>query len=133
LARIPARAILAASSRAELASGALAAMDPGSLTWIAEDAHWRSRVLRSRAWPSRLRGAAAVAWLDWRRLARGPGRLALMTASTALPVLTARAGGGVTGTLIVLAAGALAVAATSTAGARRDAGDTALARLLGVG
>ncbi|MFC4565782.1 DUF6297 family protein [Nocardiopsis mangrovi] len=131
VARIPARAVLDASTRAGLAAGAFAVMDPGSLTWIAEDAHWRSRVLRSRAWPSRLRGAAAVAWLDWRRLARRPGRLALMAAATVLPVLAARAGGGATGALIVLAVGAPAVAATATAGARRDAGDAALARLLG--
>ncbi|ADH67489.1 MULTISPECIES: DUF6297 family protein [Nocardiopsis] len=133
LARIPARAVLEASSRAELAAGALMVMDPGSLSWIAEDAHWRSRVLRSRAWPSRLRGAAAVAWLDWRRLARRPGILALVAAATVLPVLAARAGAGETGALVVLAVGALAVAATGTAGARRDAGDAALARLLGTG
>ncbi|MFD3685908.1 DUF6297 family protein [Nocardiopsis sp. NPDC058631] len=133
LARIPARAVLQASTRVGVAAGALLGMDPGSLTLIAEDAHWRSRVLRSRAWPSRLRGAAAVAWLDWRSLARRPGRLALVAAATVVPVLTARAGGGAPGTLIVLAAGALAVAATGTAGARRDAGDAALARLLGTG
>lgn len=133
VARIPARVVLDASARRGYAAGAFAVMDPGSLTWIVEDAHWRSRVLRSRAWPSRLRGAAAVAWLDWRRLARRPGWLALVAASSVLPVLAARAGGGVPGALIVLAVGALAVAATGTAGARRDAGDAALARLLGAG
>jgi len=133
LARIPARAVLQASNRVGVAAGALLGMDPGSLTLIAEDAHWRSRVLRSRAWPRRLRGAAAVAWLDWRSLARRPGRLALVAAATLVPVLTARAGGGAPGALTVLAAGALAVAATGTAGARRDAGDAALARLLGTG
>ncbi|WP_245681650.1 DUF6297 family protein [Actinomadura kijaniata] len=133
VARIPARAILDASTRAGLVADAFVVMDPGSLTWIAEDAHWRSRVLRSRAWPSRLRGAAAVAWLDWRRLARRPGLLALVAATTVLPALVARAGGGGAGALIVLAAGALTVAAMGTAGARRDAGDAALARLLGAG
>ncbi|MDA0563342.1 DUF6297 family protein [Streptomonospora sp. S1-112] len=131
LARFPARAVLDASTRVGLAAGALAAMDPGTLTWIAEDAHWRTRRLRSRAWPVRLPGAAAVAWLDWRRLARRPGRLALVAAAAVLPVLAARAGGAGWAVLLVLAAGALAVAATSTAGARRDAGDPALARLLG--
>ncbi|GAA1441629.1 hypothetical protein GCM10009602_16940 [Nocardiopsis tropica] len=115
------------------AAGAFVVMDPGSLTLAAEDAHWRSRVLRSRPWPSRLRGAAAVAWLDWRRLARRPGRLALMAAAAALPVLAERAGGGATAVTAVLAAGALAVAAAETAGARRDAGDASLARLLGTG
>jgi hypothetical protein len=133
VAHVPARAVLEASNRAGLAAGAFVVMDPGSLTWIAEDAHWRSRVLRSRAWPSRLRGAAAVAWLDWRRSARRPGRLALAAAATVLPVLAALAGGGATGALAVLAVGASAVAATGTAGARRDAGDASLARLLGAG
>ncbi|WP_245645975.1 DUF6297 family protein [Nocardiopsis trehalosi] len=133
VARIPARAVLDASTRAGLATGAVALMDPSALTWIAEDAHWRTRVLRSRAWPARLRGAAAVAWLDWRRLARRPGRLALMAAAAVLPALAAQAGGGVAGALVVLATGAAAVAAAGTAGARRDAGDAALARLLGAG
>ncbi|XKK41917.1 DUF6297 family protein [Nocardiopsis sp. ARC36] len=133
LARIPARAVLEASRRVGFAAGAFVVMDPGSLTLVAEDAHWRSRVLRSRPWPSRLRGAAAVAWLDWRRLARRPGRLALMAAATALPVLAERAGGGAAAVTAVLAAGALAVAAAGTAGARRDAGDASLARLLGTG
>ncbi|MFW5418136.1 hypothetical protein J0910_16110 [Nocardiopsis sp. CNT-189] len=132
-ARIPVRLLLEASSRSGLAAGAVASLDPGALTWAAEDAHWRSRALRSRAWPPRLRGAAAVAWPDWRRLARRPGRLALMAAAAALPVLAARAGGGVPGALAVLAAGALAVPAAGTAGARRDAEDAALARLLGAG
>ncbi|TDC53025.1 hypothetical protein E1281_18355 [Actinomadura sp. KC345] len=129
---MPASAVLDASTRTGDAANALV-LDPGALTWIAEDAHWRSRVLRSRAWPPRLRGAAAVAWLDWRRLARRPGRLALIAAAAALPVLAARAGGGTAGALVVLAAGALAVASAGTAGARRDAGDAALARLLGAG
>ncbi|MFI0355368.1 DUF6297 family protein [Actinomadura sp. 9N407] len=131
--RIPARAVLDASARTGNVTAAVGVMDPSSLTWIAEDAHWRSRVLRSRAWPSRLRGVAAVAWLDWRRLARRPGRLALVAATPVLPVLAARAGGGTSGALIVLAVGALAAAATGTAGACRDAGDPALARLLGSG
>ncbi|GAB2506013.1 DUF6297 family protein [Nocardiopsis aegyptia] len=133
VARIPARAVLAASARTELASGAFVAMDPGTLTWVAEDAHWRSRTLRSCAWPSWLRGAAAVAWPDWLRLARRPGLLALMAGAAVLPPLTARVGGGMPVTLTVLAAGAMAVAATGTTGARRDAGDASLVRLLGAG
>ncbi|MGK5552447.1 DUF6297 family protein [Actinomadura kijaniata] len=133
VARIPARVVLDASARVGLVADAFAVMDPGSLTWIAEDARWRSRVLRSRGWPSRLRGAAAVAWLDWRRLARRPGLLALVAVAAVLPALAARAGAGTAGTLIVLAVGASTVAATGTAGARRDAGDAALARLLATG
>lgn len=131
--RIPARAVLEASTRTGNATSAFVGLDPSALTWIAEDAHWRSRVLRSRVWPARLRGAAAVAWLDWRGLARRPGRLAVVAASSALPALVSQAGAGTGGALAVLAAGALAVAATGTAGARRDAGDPALSRLLGAG
>ncbi|MFL1382233.1 DUF6297 family protein [Nocardiopsis protaetiae] len=132
-ARIPARAVLAASDRVGLAVGAVVGLDPGALTRIAEDAHWRSRTLRSRPWPARLRGAAAVAWLDWRRLGRRPVLLAWAAAAAVPPALAARAGVGGAGVLFVLAAGAMAVAAAGTAGERRDAGDAALARLLGAG
>lgn len=132
-ARVPARAVLAASHRAGVAAGAVAGLDAGALTWIAEDARWRSRSLRSRRWPGWLGGAAAVAWADWRRLGRGRGRLVWAAASAVLPALAGRAGLGEAGVLLVLAFGAVAVAATGTAGARRDAGDAALARLLGAG
>ncbi|MGW9347738.1 DUF6297 family protein [Nocardiopsis flavescens] len=129
--RIPARAVLEASRRTGLAAGAVTGLDPGPLAWIAEDAHWRGRTLRSRPWPARLRGAAAVAWPDWKRLGRRPALLALAAATAVLPALAALAGLGGAGVPLVLAAGAAAVASAGTAGARRDAGDAALARLLG--
>ncbi|MBC6462452.1 DUF6297 family protein [Actinomadura sp. HBU206391] len=134
LERVPARRILAASTRAGHVTTATVLLDPGALTWIAEDEHWRRRGLRSRPWPPRLPGPLALAWSDWRRLARRPGRSALLLASAALPALAAHAGGGLTtAALVVVAAGALGAAAACTAGARRDGDDPSLVRLSGVG
>jgi Family of unknown function (DUF6297) len=134
LERVPARGILAASTRSGHVVTATVLLDPGTLTWIAEDEHWRRRGLRSRPWPRRLPGPLALAWSDWRRLARRPGRSVLLLASAALPALTARAGGGLTpAALAVVAAGALIAAAACTAGARRDRDDPSLVRLSGVG
>ncbi|GAA0929153.1 DUF6297 family protein [Nonomuraea longicatena] len=127
LTRIPARALLDASSRTASVARATSAMDPSVLSWIAEDNHWRARTLASKRWPS-LPAPLAVAWQDWRRLGRRPGRLALIAVSVALPVLAARAGADVS---VWLLAGALAAASTVVTGARRDADDAALARLLG--
>ncbi|MDL4777472.1 DUF6297 family protein [Actinomadura xylanilytica] len=141
LERIPARALLASSTRAGHVAGASAALDPGILTWIAEDAHWRGRALRSRPWPAPLTRRAAsgtaaspalaLAWPDWRRLGRRPGRLSAVLASAALPALTAQAVGAAS--TAVLAAGALAAAVACTTGARRDGDDPSLARLFGIG
>ncbi|GAA3936372.1 hypothetical protein GCM10023085_17240 [Actinomadura viridis] len=148
LGRIPARAVLDASTRTGHAAAAAVVMDPGALTWIVEDAHWRGRSVRSRPWPSglaggrlpaRVRGPLAVAWQEWRRLARRPARVVLLASSTLLPALAARAapeaaGGDVPVVAgVVLGVGALAAAAAATTGARRDGDDPALARLLGVG
>ncbi|MFI0450104.1 DUF6297 family protein [Actinomadura sp. 6N118] len=148
LGRIPARTVLDASTRTGHAAAAAVMMDPGALTWIVEDAHWRGRSLRSRPWPSglarglvpaRARGPLAVSWQEWRRLARRPVRVALLVSSTLLPALAARATTDVAGNgvpavaAVVLGVGALAVAASATTGARRDGEDPALARLLGVG
>ncbi|MFC7644826.1 DUF6297 family protein [Streptosporangium lutulentum] len=132
LSRIPARSVLAASTRAGHVAGAAVLMDPGALTWIAEDNHWRGRALRSRPWPS-LPAPVALAWQDWRRLGRRPGRLAVLSGTAALPALAAQAAGGVTAIVTgVVLAGALAAAVTATWGARRDADNPSLARLLGV-
>ncbi|MGS2643039.1 DUF6297 family protein [Streptosporangium sp. LJ11] len=133
LAGIPARAVLSASTRAGHVTTAAVGMDPAALTWIAEDNHWRRRTLRSRPWPS-LPAPLALAWQDWRRLGRRPGRLAALLGGAALPApvaLTAgKAGAVVTG---VVFAGALAAAVAGVSGARRDGDNPALARLLGVG
>ncbi|MEV4242391.1 DUF6297 family protein [Streptosporangium canum] len=132
LARIPARSLLAASTRAGHVAGAAVGMDPGALTWIAEDNHWRGRALRSRPWPP-LPAPLALAWQDWRRLGRRPGRLAVLLGTAALPSLAAQAAGGVTAiTVGALLAGALAAAVAGTSGARRDGDNPSLARLLGV-
>ncbi|MER7506365.1 DUF6297 family protein [Nonomuraea pusilla] len=135
LGRIPARALLAASTRAGHVATAAVRLDPGALTWIAEDNHWRARKLRSRRWPS-LPGPLALAWQDWLRLARRPGRLALIAGAAALPAVLAQAG-AVSATaalgLLGVLAGALAAASSGTAGARRDGDNPSLARLTGVG
>lgn len=81
-----------------------------------------------------LAASFALAWHDWRRLARRPGRQAVLFGAAVLPALAAQAGGGVSPiVLAVLVGGALAAAASCCAGERRDADDPALARLLGVG
>lgn len=133
LERIHARKLLSASTRAGQLSTAAVVMDLGALTWIAEDNHWRRRHLRSRPWPARLPMALAVAWQDWRRLARRPGRVAALVAAAALPALAAQAGGGLSTPVVVLvAAGAMTAGAACTTGARRDGDDPSLARLLAV-
>ncbi|MFB4315945.1 DUF6297 family protein [Actinomadura sp. 21ATH] len=128
--RVPARSLLDASTRTGHVVAASVVMEPGALTWIAEDAHWRGRTVRSRPWPRRTGGAAAIARLDWRRLRRRPGRVLAVLALAALPALAAQAGLGAVAAAAA-AAGALLAASAGTAGARRDAGDPALARLLG--
>ncbi|GIH92499.1 DUF6297 family protein [Planobispora siamensis] len=154
--RIPAGTLLDASVGRGHAAGAAVAVEPGSLTWSAEDAHWRGRTLRSRRWPA-LPAPMAPAWQDWRRLGRRPGRLAVLFATAALPALIARTGGGVLEgmtaagvkgasglagtpgllgvslTVGLMLVGGLAAAAASTSGARRDGDNPALARLLAVG
>ncbi|MEO3826021.1 DUF6297 family protein [Actinomadura sp. B10D3] len=131
LGRIPARPLLDASRRTGHVAAAWVVLDPGALTWIAEDHHWRGRLLRSRPWPARPAAPAAVAWADWRRLARRPRRIGVLLASTALPALAAMAGIG-TVPVAAAATGALAAAVSGTAGARRDADEAGLSRLLGV-
>ncbi|WP_214322043.1 DUF6297 family protein [Nonomuraea sediminis] len=131
LGRIPAAALLRASTRAGHAASAAFALDPGALTWIVEDNHWRARTFRSRPWPA-LPAPLALAWHDWRRVARRPGRLAVLFATATLPWLLARAGAAEALLGVSVIAGALLVASTATAGARRDADNPAMARLLGV-
>lgn len=128
--RIHARDLLAASTRVNRVATATTLLDPGSLTWTSEDLHWRGRSLRSHRWPS-LPAPPALAWHDWVRLARRPGRLALLLGSAALPALAARAAAGATPATMV-SVGALLVAASCASGARRDAGDPSLSRLIAV-
>ncbi|MEV5827499.1 DUF6297 family protein [Spirillospora sp. NPDC052242] len=130
--RVPARSILDASTRTGHVATAAAVLDPGTLTWIAEEAHWRGRTLRSRPWPAWAARPAALAWIDWRRLARRPGRLSALLASAAAPALAVAAGAGPALVAAVAGAGAVTAAAAGTTGARRDADDPGLARLFGV-
>lgn len=140
LGRMPARAVLAASLRVGHVTRAATVLDPSALTWAAEDNHWRSRRLRSRPWPP-LPAPFALAWHDWRRAVRRPGRLVALPATAVMPAVLVQALGGPVGAaggppLVVVAsvlAGALAVAAAHTAGARRDGDNPALSRLAGVG
>ncbi|MEV4380093.1 DUF6297 family protein [Streptosporangium sp. NPDC049644] len=145
LGRVHARTVLAASTRAGRVAAATTVLEFGALTWIAEDGHWRGRTLRSRPWPAPLSwptprllrplsAPLALAWQDWRRLGRRPGRLAALLAAAALPALAARAAGGLSPVAVILVAGgALTAAAACTTGARRDGEDPSLARLFGVG
>ncbi|MGW5260386.1 DUF6297 family protein [Microbispora sp. NPDC004025] len=140
LGRIPAGTILASSTRTARVTSAATMLDPGMLTWVAEDVHWRGRALRSRPWPrlvSRLGPAPALAWQEWLRVGRRPGRLAALLGAAALPAVCADAAGGsapAAGALLcgVLLCGALTAAAMCTGGVRRDGGDPALARMLAV-
>lgn len=134
LARFPASVLRTDSVRAGRTLTAVAFLNLPLLAWIAEDNHWRARLLPSKPWP-RFRPAMALAWADWRRLGRRPGMLAGIAASTLAPAL---AGTAITGRAreaviaVALGIGAIAAAAQGTATSRRDVTDPALRRLLGV-
>jgi hypothetical protein len=104
------------------------------LTWIAEDNHWRGRLLTSRRWP-RLPPAMALAWADWRRLGRRPALLTVLAASALVPSL---AGAAITGKphgvtiAAALLAGGIVSGLHGTAATRRDTNDQTLRRMLGV-
>ena len=141
LPRFPARVVRADSARAGTTLMAAAFLNVPLLTWIAEDSHWRGRLLVSRPWPplaagpGRLSPAFALAWADWRRLARRPAVLTALVISTLAPAL---AGAAFTGhargwiTAATLLAGAMAAGTQGTGATRRDTNDPALRRLLGV-
>ncbi|MFI9555295.1 DUF6297 family protein [Nonomuraea endophytica] len=128
--RIPARRLLSSSARAGHLANATVSLDPSLLSWLAEDNHWRGARLRSRSWPG-LPAVFAPAWQEGLRLVRRPGRLAVLAGSTAAPALMAQATAGA-GTLVavLVLGGGLAAAASAVSGARWDADNPALARLL---
>ena len=134
LARFPAAVLRTDSARAGRALTAAAFLNVPLLAWIAEDDHWRGRLLPSRRWP-KLPPAMALAWADWRRLGRRPGTLVVLAVSTLVPAL---AGAAVTGRargIIIAAAllaGALAAATQGTTTSKRDLNDPALRRMFGV-
>ena len=132
--RFPAAVLRSDSARAGTTRTAAAFLNLPLLTWIAEDNHWRGRLLASRPWP-RLSPAFALAWADWRRLARRPVSLTVLAGSTLAPAL---AGAAITGrargfaVAAALLAGAIAAGTQGATATRRDANDPALRRLLGV-
>ena len=134
LRRFPAGVLRTDSARAGRALMAAAFLNVPLLTWIAEDNHWRGRLLPSRPWP-RLPPAMALAWADWRRLGRRPALLTVLAGSALVPAL---AGAAITGKphgwtiAAALLAGAIVAGLHGTATTRRDTNDYALRRMLGV-
>jgi hypothetical protein len=140
LPRFPASVLSSDSARAGRTLLAVTYLNMPLLTWIAEDSHWRGRQLTARPWPNLfqerpLAPALALAWVDWRRLGRRPALLLALAGSTLLPALAGAALTGQArgyGTAAVLLCGGIAAGVQGTAGARRDANDPTLFRLLGV-
>jgi hypothetical protein len=134
LRRFPAGVLRTDSARAGRALTAAAFLNVPLLTWIAEDNHWRGRLLPSRPWP-RLPPAMALAWADWRRLGRRPALLTVLAGSALIPAL---AGAAITGKAhgwtiaAALLAGAIVAGLHGTATTRRDTNDQTLRRMLGV-
>jgi hypothetical protein len=134
LRRFPAGVLRTDSARAGRALTAAAFLNVPLLTWIAEDNHWRGRLLPSRAWP-KLPPAMALAWADWRRLGRRPALLTVLAGSALVPAL---AGAAITGKphgwtiAAALLAGAIVAGLHGTAATRRDSNDQTLRRMLGI-
>jgi Family of unknown function (DUF6297) len=134
LRRFPAGVLRTDSARAGRALMAAAFLNVPLLTWIAEDNHWRGRLLPSRSWPN-LPPAMALAWADWRRLGRRPALLTVLAAGALVPAL---AGAAITGKphgwtiAVALLAGAIVAGLHGTATTRRDTNDQTLRRMLGV-
>ena len=134
LAAFPASVLRADSARSGRALLAAQYFNFSLLFWIAEDNHWRGRLLRSRPWP-KLPPPLALAWADWRRLSRRPGPLVTLAVAAVVPALL---GIAITGRLrldlivVALIAGAVAVGSQATTATKRDQDDPALRRLLGV-
>ena len=135
MADFPAAALRSDSTRSGRTLLAAGVLNFSLLFWIAEDNHWRGRLLRSRPWPT-LPPAMALAWADWRRVGRRPGPLIVVTVASVFPALLGAAfTGRAHGYLIAagLLAGAMAAGLQGTTGARRDMDSGTLRRLLGVG
>jgi Family of unknown function (DUF6297) len=133
-AAFPAAALRADSARSGRAMLAAGVLNFSLLFWIAEDNHWRGRLLRSRPWPV-MPPAMTLAWADWRRLSRRPGPLAVVMVASVFPALLGAAfTGRAHGILIAaaLVAGSMAAGLQGTTNARRDMDSAALRRLLGV-
>jgi hypothetical protein len=130
----PAGVLRTDSARAGRVLTAAAFLNLPLLAWIAEDDHWRSRLLPSRPWP-KLPPPLALAWADWRRLGRRPGTLAAIAVSTVVPALVGTAITGHERGLVIavaLLAGGIAAGVPGTTAMKRDLNDPALRRMLGV-
>jgi MFS family permease len=134
LASFPASVLRADSARSGRALLAAQFLNFSLLFWIAEDNHWRVRLLHSKPWPN-LPPALTLAWADWRRLGRRLGPLVILAMAAVVPALL---GIAITGRIrpdliaAALIAGALAVGSQGTTATKRDQDDPALRRLLGV-
>ena len=134
LASFPAGVLRADSARSGRALLAAQYFNFSLLFWIAEDNHWRGRLLRSRPWP-KLPPALALAWADWRRIGRRPWPLVMLAVAAVIPAML---GIAITGRsrpdliAVALIAGAVAVGLQGTIASKRDQDDPALLRLLGV-
>jgi MFS family permease len=134
LASFPAAVLRADSARSGRALLAAQFLNFSLLFWIAEDNHWRVRLLRSKPWP-KLPPALALAWADWRRIGRRLGPLVILAMAAVVPALLGIAITGRTRPALIAAAliaGALAVGSQGTTATKRDQDDPALRRLLGV-
>jgi hypothetical protein len=134
LASFPAGVLRADSARSGRTLLAAQFLNFSLLFLMAEDNHWRGRLLRSRPWPT-LPPALALAWADWRRLRRRLGTLVILAIAAVIPDLLGVAVTGRTRPYLIAAAliaGALAIGAQGTTATKRDQIDPALSRLLGV-
>jgi Family of unknown function (DUF6297) len=134
MADFPAAALQGDSARSGRVLLAAGFLNFSLLFWIAEDNHWRGRLLRSRPWP-KLPPALALAWADWRRVGRRPGPLAVVTVAAVFPALLGAAFTGKAHGILIAAGlvlGAMAAGLQGTTNARRDTDSAVLRRLLGV-
>jgi hypothetical protein len=134
LPRFPAGVLWDDSVRAGRVMLAAQFMNVQLISWIVEGSRWRGRMFIFRRWP-RLSPALALAWVDWRLMARQPGTLALLAAGAFAPALV---GAAVTGherplaIALMLIAGAVAASTRGTSGVRRETSDRTLRRLFAV-
>ncbi|GIH69787.1 DUF6297 family protein [Sphaerimonospora thailandensis] len=128
LASFPARVLVNASARMVTAAAASLGLEPALLASVAEERYWRHRRLRSRRWPRD--GRWLIVRSDLRMLSRRPGRLTVLAGLTALPTIVCLAGGTLSIAVAVLLAGGLSAATTAAAGARWEAQNPEIPRML---
>jgi hypothetical protein len=125
LPRTPNERLLEASRTTGTLFDAAYANESSFFTEMVERRYWAGRRLRSRPLSTRLPVPAAQ---DLRLALRRPRRLIWLAAAASLPLLASR--GPVWQLPVVVLAGLMAAAATTTASVRTDAGNPVLLRLL---